>query len=39
MAIGWLGRIVDGSSEEGAGTRGEEALEAIGEGEEGDEVM
>ena len=38
-AIGRLGRIGDGSCEEGAGTRGEEALEAIGEGEEGDEIM
>ena len=39
MAIRWLGRIRDGGSEEGAGTRGEEVLEAIGEGEEGDEMM
>ena len=39
-AIGRLGRIGDGGGEElGAGTRGEEALEAIGEGEEGDEMM
>ena len=39
MAIGRLGRIGDGGGEEGAGTRGEEALEVIGEGEEGDEMM
>ena len=38
-AIGWLGRIGDGGSEEGAGMRGEEALEVIGEGEEGNEMM
>ena len=38
-AIGWLGRIRDGGSEEGAGMRGEEVLEAIGKGEEGDEMM
>ena len=38
-AIGWLGRIGDGGSEEGAGTRGEEVLEVIGKGEEGDEMM
>ena len=38
-AIGRLGRIGDGGGEERAGMRGEEVLEAIGEGEEGDEVM
>ena len=39
MAIGQLGRIGDRSGEEGAGMRGEEVLEVIGEGEEGDEMM
>ena len=39
MTIGRLGRIGDGGGEEGAGTRGEEVLEAIGEGEEGDKMM
>ena len=39
MAIRQLGRIRDGGGEEGAGTRGEEVLEVIGEGEEGDEMM